>query len=167
MGTGLSKSVRISVSDLHDFAEELGLLLCFRSPDTRVEVGSLLLEEVVGHHTELQAGTSSEEDDAVALGNVQQLLEQSHSLIYDGLEVLGTMAHFHQGEPAALEIEAGSSSGLHHFAGKLGRTGVEIVLLHNGLLVYEFMSLILMERLAAAVITLSAAKIHLFLHTAK
>ena len=58
-------------SYLHDLAEELCFLLSLGSPDTRVEVGRLLLEEVVGDHAELQACTATEEQHAVTFGDVQ------------------------------------------------------------------------------------------------
>ena len=115
---------------LHHFAEELGLLLRLGSPDAGVQIGSLLLQEVVGHHAELQTCTAAEEYDAVAFGDAEQLLEKGYSLVNYGLEVLGTMTCLHQGEAASLELEAGSSGCLHHFLGKNGRAGIEIVLLH-------------------------------------
>ena len=124
-------------SHLYDLAEELGLLLGLGSPNTSIQVGSLLLKEVVGDHAELQAGTTAEEDHAVTFGDVQQFLEQGDCFIHHGLEVLGTMAHFHQGQAAAFEIEAGSSGSLHHLAGKFAGAGIEIVLLHKNV---EFMS---------------------------
>ena len=57
-------------SHLDDLAEELSLFLGLGSPNTSIQVGSLLLKEVVGDHAELQAGTTAEEDHAVTFGDV-------------------------------------------------------------------------------------------------
>ena len=113
-----------------NLAKELSLFLCFCGPNTSIQVGSFLLQKVEGDHAELQAGATAKEDDTVAFGDVKELLEESNCLIHNGLEVLGTMAHFHEREAAALKVEARSSCGLHHFAGKFAGAGIEIVLLH-------------------------------------
>ena len=117
-------------SHLDGLAEVLGLGHSLLGPYAGVQIGSLLLEEVVGHHAELQRGTAAEEDHTVTLGDVEQLLEQGYCFVHYGLEVLGTMAHFHQREAGALKFDAGICNGLHHLCGQFGRTGVEIVLFH-------------------------------------
>ena len=115
---------------LDGLTEVLGLGHGLLGPYTRIQVGSLLLQEVEGHHAEFQTGTAAQEEYAVAFGNVEELLEESHCLIYDRLEVLGAVTHLHERETASLEINACCTHSLHHLFGQLGGAGVEIVLFH-------------------------------------
>ena len=78
------------------FAKQLGFFHCLLGPGACVEVGSLVLQEVVGYHTELQAGAAAEEEDAVAVRYLEQLLEEGARFVHDGLEVLGAVADLHQ-----------------------------------------------------------------------
>ena len=85
-------------SHFHHFTESLGFLHCLLGPYTCIQIGSLLLQEVVGYHAKFQTCTATEEKYRIAFGNVEQLLEESYSLVYHWLEVLCTMADFHQRE---------------------------------------------------------------------
>ena len=113
------------------FTKQLCLGHGFLRPYAGIQIGGLLLQEVVWNHAEFQACATTQEQYAVAFRNVQQLLEQSYGFIYHGLEVLGTMTHFHQGETGALKLDTSIRNSLHDFFWQFGRTGIEIVLFHN------------------------------------
>ena len=82
--------------DFYGFTQSFGFFQGFFGPCAGVEVGCLVLQEVVGHHAELQAGASAEEEDGVSVGDVEQFFEQGACFVYYGLEVFGTVADFHQ-----------------------------------------------------------------------
>ena len=117
-------------SHFHHFAEEFCFLLCLACPDAGIEVGSLLLEEVVGHHAKLQTCTTAEEDNAVAFGYAEQFLEQSNCFVNNRLEVLCTMTCFHERKSAALEIQASSRRCLYHLAREDGGACIKVILFH-------------------------------------
>ena len=102
----------------HDFAEELSFLESLLCPYTRVEVGSLLLEQIVGDIAELRAGTSADEEHLVALGHIEQLLDESLCLVHDGLEILGAMADFCQRKARAIKIDECIGCSLNDFGGQ-------------------------------------------------
>ena len=83
-------------SDFNYLTKQLCFLHRLLSPDTSVEISCFLLKEVVGNHTELKACTSTKEDDRIALWNVEQLLEECYCFIYYWLEILSSVADFHQ-----------------------------------------------------------------------
>ena len=85
-------------SHFHHLTECLGLLLCLGSPNTRVQVGSLLLQEVVGNHAEFKACTAAEEEHGVALRNVEKFLEESNCLVNYWLKILSAVANLHERE---------------------------------------------------------------------
>ena len=73
---------------LNRFTEGLSLLEGLLSPYTSVKISCLLHQEVVGHHSEMHAGTTTEEEYGVTLGNVENLLEEGYRLIDYRLEIL-------------------------------------------------------------------------------
>ena len=58
-------------SHFDSLAEAFSLFECFLGPNTGVQVGCFFLHEVKRHHTELQAGTSAEEEHAIAFRHIQ------------------------------------------------------------------------------------------------
>ena len=82
--------------DLHDLTKMLRLFHSLLSPSTRINVGSLLDEEVGRNLHKLQRRTTTKEDYGVTLRNVKKLLEKGDSLINNWLEILSTVADFHQ-----------------------------------------------------------------------
>ena len=126
---------------LHHFSKEAGFLLGLRCPHTSIQIGSLLLQQVVRHHAELQAGTSAKKQDRVALGNLKQLLEQSYGFVHDRLKILGTMTYLHQTETRTFEIQTCRGCSLNHFARQDTWSRIEIVLFHVILFVVYLISI--------------------------
>ncbi len=62
------------------------------------------MQEIEGNHAEFQRSTTTEENHGIALGNLQQLLDESDSLIHNGLKIFSTMADLHQRETGAVEV---------------------------------------------------------------
>ena len=73
--------------NLH-LADKLGLLDGIGSPCTGLEISSLGLQQIERHHIELEAGATAEEEDLIALGNIEQLLYERISLVDNSLEFL-------------------------------------------------------------------------------
>ena len=82
--------------DLHDLTKMLCLFHRLLGPSTRIDIGSLLDEEVGRNLHKLQRRTTTKEDNGVTLRNVKKLLEKGDSLINNWLEILSTVADFHQ-----------------------------------------------------------------------
>ena len=114
---GISRDVRLEAfrigsiaaigrrSHLNDLAEELGFFHSLLGPHARIHVSCFLNKEVGGYLHELQRRAAAQKDDRIACRNIEQLLEQGHTLINNGLKVFGAMTDFHQRKPAAVEIQ--------------------------------------------------------------
>ena len=77
-----------------DFAEEFGFFDGFVGPCAGVEICCLGFQQVEGGHAELEACAAAEEEHAVAFGHVQQLFDQSLSLVHNGNKFFAAVAHF-------------------------------------------------------------------------
>jgi hypothetical protein len=111
-------------------AEALGLFYSLLAPYAGVQISGFLFQHVVRHHAELQAGTASQEQYAVALRYTQQLLHQGLCLIHYRLEILGTVADLKNRQPLTLKIQYGLSRLLNHFLRQDTRSRVKIVFFH-------------------------------------
>ena len=80
---------------LNHFTERFSLFHGLLGPHTGIEVSCFLLQEIIGNHAEFQACATTQEEHRVAFGNIQKFLKESYSLVNHWLEILGTMADFH------------------------------------------------------------------------
>ena len=115
----------------HCFAEALGLFECFLGPNTCVQVCSLLLQQIIGQHAELQACAAAKENDAVALRNAQQLFHQCFGFVHYGLEILGSVRDLQNTQAVAFKIEYGFSRLFDYFLRQDARSCIEIILLNH------------------------------------
>ena len=105
----------------------------FLGPNTGVEISCFLAHHVVGNHAELQAGTTTDEDNAVSFGYAKQFLHQSFRFVNNGLEILCAVRNLKDGKSFSLEIDNGISSVFDYLLRQDTGSCIEIVLFHTEL----------------------------------
>ena len=80
-----------------------------------MEISSLLGQEVIGHHAELQTGTATHKHYAVAFGDAEQFFEKRLGFVHHGLKLFRAVADFHKRETHTAEIHTSLGSGFNHF----------------------------------------------------
>ena len=88
-------------------AKQFGFLDGLVSPCACVEISSLGLEQVVGNHGKLSAGTTAQEKNLITFGNVEQLFEERLSFVHHSLELLAAVRDFQNRETHVVEITNG------------------------------------------------------------
>ena len=116
----------------HDdrFAEVLGLLGSLLGPNARLEIGRLFLHQVCGQHEELCAGTTTEEENLVGVGDAKQVAPQLTCLSHKTLPAGGAVRNLHKTNTRVVEIADGIDGRLYGFFGKYAGSCIEIVLFH-------------------------------------
>jgi hypothetical protein len=117
--------------NFYHFAKELGLFHGLTCPNTGVQIGGFLLQEVEGNVAKLRGSSTTEEEDAVAFGHLQEFFDKGNGFVDDGLEIFRAVADFHQGKPHVVKFKACFGSGLNDFLWQDGRACSEIELFHN------------------------------------
>ena len=123
--------VRCAAGHFHHLAKELGLLHGLLGPHARIQVGSLLLQEIVGNTAEFRAGTACQENHLIACRHVQQFLGEGNCLVHHGLEILCAMAYLHQTQACTIEFQTGCCRCFNHFAGQYAGARIKIIHFHN------------------------------------
>ena len=112
-------------SNHFNFAEQLGFLHGFVSPNACIQISGFLVEKVERNIAELGAGTATEEKNVVTFRNVVQLFPQSYGFVHNRFPFLGTVGDFDNRHSGSLEVfqsfDTGFNCGLRQFA----RAGIE------------------------------------------
>ena len=113
----------------HDngLAEVFSLFCSLLCPNTGLQVGSLLVEQVGGNIHKAGAGTATEEQDFILSGDVQKVAPQLTGLFHSALPTRSTVRYFEQTDTGVVEIADGIDGRFNGLFGQDARTCVEII----------------------------------------
>ncbi len=113
--------------DDHGLAEVLSLFGGLLGPDAGLEVGSFLVEEVGGDIHEAGAGTTTEEEDFVLSGDVQQVTPQLAGFFHGALPTRGAVRDFEEADAGVVKVADGGDGGLDGLFGQDTGTCIEVI----------------------------------------
>ena len=122
--------------DLH-FAVELSLLSSLLRPNTGLEVGSFLFQQVRRNLEELSRSTAAQEHYGIVVGNVQQVAPQLLGFGHDTLPTRSTVRNLQQADACVVEITDSLNGRFYRLSGQYAGSCVEIVLFHKTLTVIK------------------------------
>ena len=111
--------------------ENLSLFYGVCRPCACVDVCSLFLKQVEGHHAELQTCTATKEKNMVVFREMEELLCQCYSLIHYSLELFATVGDFKDWETHIWEILDSFRSFLNCVRAQDAGSCIKIVFLHD------------------------------------